>query len=116
MAKAEAELPCPTSHCYWGHAHLGGVQRILRDVGFQGSKIAMASCAEGQAPGGAHGTVLLDVMVVLEDLQGGGPKDKLRIPVSDPVGPPSSSSALQESHIGHRERGSLGRQCREQPS
>lgn len=69
--QTKAKLPCPTSHCRWGHAHLGGMQRILRDRVFQGGTIAVASAMDGQAPGGTHGAVLLDVIIALQNLHRG---------------------------------------------
>lgn len=51
-----------------GHAHLGGVQAVLGDVVLQGSRVAVASRTECQAPGGAHSAVLLDIMEALQHL------------------------------------------------
>ena len=65
----------------------------------------MASCTEGQAPGWAHGAVLLDVVVAPQDLQGG--RTQAERPESDPAGPPACPPALQEPHVGHRERRGL---------
>lgn len=70
-AQEEARLPCLTSHCSWGHTHLGGVQGTLGDVVLQGGAVAVASSPECQAPGRAHGAVLFDIIVALQDLQGG---------------------------------------------
>lgn len=89
QAKAEARLSCPTSPCCWGHAHLGDLQGILGDVVLQGSTIAVALCPERQAPGRAHGAVLLDITEVLQDLQGHPTHRQAQSPVSDPVQHPS---------------------------
>lgn len=64
----QSQAPCPTSHCGWGHAHLGGVQGVLGDVVLQARAIAVALRPERQAPGWAHRAVLLDVVVASQDL------------------------------------------------
>lgn len=88
--------PCPTSRCCWGHAHLGGIQGILGDVVLHGSTIAVASHPESQAPGWAHGAVLLNIIVALQDLHGSQTHGQAQSPVSDTVGHPSLTSCTAE--------------------
>ena len=90
----QSQAPCPTSHCGWGHAHLGGVQGVLGDVVLQAGAIAVASRPERQAPGRAHRAVLLDVAVASQDLWDDHTHDRGVGPAGAPQPAPCTAGSL----------------------